>query len=139
MDQAWPPSRIHGSTGPMRLHLIKACYLALITLHSFLVIINSVYTEFYLILSVAVGSTNGWFPESQGNKPWLDHAECACIACLLISYCSLMRHTFVGPMCDFVANQDQWYPTWPTNVEERAMVVYVLSDPCYVVCGADPF
>jgi hypothetical protein len=40
-------------------------------------------------------------------------------------------------MCDFAANQDQWYPTWPTNVEERAMVVYVFSDPCYVVCGAD--
>jgi hypothetical protein len=31
--------------------------------------------EFYLILNVAVGSTNGWFPEGQGNKPWLDQAQ----------------------------------------------------------------
>ena len=29
-------------------------------------------------------------------------------------------------MKDFVKTQDQWYPTWPTNVEDRAMVMYVL-------------
>ena len=28
--------------------------------------------EFYLIMNVAVGGTNGWFPEAQGNKPWLN-------------------------------------------------------------------
>ena len=27
---------------------------------------------FYLILDVAVGGTNGWFPDGAGNKPWLD-------------------------------------------------------------------
>jgi hypothetical protein len=27
---------------------------------------------FYLILNVAVGGTNGWFPDGAGNKPWLD-------------------------------------------------------------------
>ena len=27
---------------------------------------------FYLILNVAVGGTNGWFPDGYGNKPWLD-------------------------------------------------------------------
>lgn len=31
--------------------------------------------EFYLILDIGVGSTNGWFPEGQGNKPWLDRSE----------------------------------------------------------------
>lgn len=35
-------------------------------------LINAVI-EFYLIINVAVGGTNGWFPESQGNKPWLDN------------------------------------------------------------------
>jgi len=30
--------------------------------------------EFYLILNVAVGGTNGWFPEAQGDKPWLNAA-----------------------------------------------------------------
>jgi len=29
---------------------------------------------FYLILNVAVGSKNGWFPDNQGDKPWLDAA-----------------------------------------------------------------
>ncbi|KAF8236768.1 concanavalin A-like lectin/glucanase [Tricholoma matsutake] len=59
--------------------------------------------EFYLILNVAVGSTNGWFPEGQGNKPWLDRAQ--------------------NPMRDFANAQRVWYPTWPSNVEDRAMIV----------------
>ena len=28
--------------------------------------------QFYLIMNVAVGGTNGWFPDGVGNKPWLD-------------------------------------------------------------------
>ena len=28
--------------------------------------------QFYLILNVAVGGTNGWFPDGAGDKPWLD-------------------------------------------------------------------
>ncbi|KAE9401348.1 concanavalin A-like lectin/glucanase [Gymnopus androsaceus JB14] len=31
--------------------------------------------EFYLILNVAVGGTNGWFPDGQGNKPWIDASD----------------------------------------------------------------
>lgn len=32
--------------------------------------------EFYLIMNVAVGSTSGWFPEGQGDKPWFNNAPC---------------------------------------------------------------
>jgi hypothetical protein len=28
--------------------------------------------QFYLVLNVAVGGTNGWFPDGAGSKPWLD-------------------------------------------------------------------
>ncbi|KAF5323729.1 hypothetical protein D9619_012970 [Psilocybe cf. subviscida] len=59
--------------------------------------------EFYLIMNVAVGATTGWFPEAQGNKPWLDRAQ--------------------NPPHDFAKAMAQWYPTWPTNVFDRAMVV----------------
>ena len=34
-----------------------------------------VVIEFYLIMNVVVGSTNGWFPDGQGKKPWLNHAQ----------------------------------------------------------------
>ena len=34
-----------------------------------------VVIEFYLIMNVGVGSTNGWFPDGQGKKPWLNHAQ----------------------------------------------------------------
>ncbi|KAF5375890.1 hypothetical protein D9615_008202 [Tricholomella constricta] len=59
--------------------------------------------SFYLILNVAVGGTNGWFPDGAGNKPWLDGSRTA--------------------MGDFWKNRDRWLPTWPTSVEDRAMVV----------------
>ncbi|TFK20537.1 concanavalin A-like lectin/glucanase [Coprinopsis marcescibilis] len=59
--------------------------------------------EFFLILNVAVGGTNGWFPEQQGDKPWLNGAG--------------------NPMRDFWRAAAQWYPTWGTKVEDRAMVV----------------
>ena len=28
--------------------------------------------QFYLIISLAVGGTSGWFPDRVGGKPWLD-------------------------------------------------------------------
>ncbi|KAG5644402.1 hypothetical protein DXG03_008569 [Asterophora parasitica] len=59
--------------------------------------------EFYLILNVAVGSTSGWFPEGEGEKPWLDHAQ--------------------NPMLDFAKAQAKWYSTWPDTAERRGMVV----------------
>ncbi|KAJ7149763.1 glycoside hydrolase family 16 protein [Mycena crocata] len=57
--------------------------------------------DFYLIMNVAIGGTNGWFPDGQGDKPWLNRAG--------------------NPPLDFINGQKQWLPTWPENVEERAM------------------
>lgn len=51
--------------------------------------------EFYLILNVAVGGTNGWFKDGNSNKPWVDHSPTA-------------------PK-DFWNAQEQWYPTWEKN------------------------
>ncbi|KAG6890189.1 hypothetical protein C0995_010894 [Termitomyces sp. Mi166 len=62
--------------------------------------------SFYLILNVAAGGTNGWFPDRAGDKPWLDGSQNA--------------------MADFWRNKNQWLPTWPTTVEDRALVVCVL-------------
>lgn len=59
--------------------------------------------EFYLILNVAVGGTNGWFPEAQGDKPWLNNGN--------------------TPQLDFLKAIERWYPTWGTSVEQRSMVV----------------
>ncbi|KAJ7720022.1 glycoside hydrolase family 16 protein, partial [Mycena metata] len=57
---------------------------------------------FYLIMNVAVGGTNGWFPDGP-EKPWLDGSGTA-------------------PL-DFLRAQDQWYPTWPQDISKRAMVI----------------
>ncbi|KAF2021808.1 glycoside hydrolase family 16 protein [Aaosphaeria arxii CBS 175.79] len=48
--------------------------------------------DFYLILNVAVGSTNGFFPDGVGNKPWGDQSPTA--------------------MKEFWDGQGAWYPTW---------------------------
>ncbi|KAJ7651192.1 glycoside hydrolase family 16 protein [Roridomyces roridus] len=59
--------------------------------------------DFYLIMNVAVGGTNGWFPDGQGDKPWVNHAG--------------------NPPVDFVSGMGQWGPTWPQDFRDRAMVV----------------
>ncbi|KAJ7245576.1 hypothetical protein C8J57DRAFT_1362437, partial [Mycena rebaudengoi] len=56
---------------------------------------------FYLIMNVAVGGPSGWFPDGP-EKPWLDG----------------LRMT--APR-DFL--QDQWYPSWPQDIERPAMVI----------------
>jgi len=58
---------------------------------------------FYLIMNVAVGGTNGWFPDGIGNKPWLDGSDVA--------------------MSSFAKAQSEWYSTWPSDTKDRAMVV----------------
>jgi len=34
--------------------------------------------------------------------------------------------TFSDPRLDFARAIRQWYPTWPTKLEDRALIVYVL-------------
>jgi len=48
--------------------------------------------EFYLILNVAVGGTNGWFADGDDGKPWVDRSHTA--------------------RKDFWDKRDEWYPTW---------------------------
>ncbi|KAF8460789.1 glycoside hydrolase family 16 protein [Russula ochroleuca] len=62
---------------------------------------------FYLILDVAVGGTNGWFPDGAGNKPWLNGA--------------------INAMQLFAQSQDKWSETWPES-DDRAMRMVATSD-----------
>ncbi|KAF2084367.1 glycoside hydrolase family 16 protein [Saccharata proteae CBS 121410] len=55
---------------------------------------------FHIMLNVAVGGTNGWFPDGIDSKPWADASQTA--------------------RRDFWAAKDQWYPTWQ---ESNEMVV----------------
>ncbi|KAI7782681.1 hypothetical protein LA080_013017 [Diaporthe eres] len=48
--------------------------------------------QFYLILNLAVGGTNGWFKDGKDGKPWLDTSKNA-------------------PK-EFWEARDQWKPTW---------------------------
>jgi beta-glucanase (GH16 family) len=48
--------------------------------------------EFYLILNVAVGGTNGWFEDGASGKPWIDGSTTA--------------------KKDFWSARNSWYPTW---------------------------
>jgi hypothetical protein len=57
---------------------------------------------FHLIMNVAVGSSNGFFPDSEGDKPWID-----------------VDHT---AMRDFWMANSTWLPTWGKG-DERGMTV----------------
>ncbi|RSM00831.1 hypothetical protein CEP52_008900 [Fusarium oligoseptatum] len=58
--------------------------------------------DFYLILNVAVGSTNGWFPDKLGEKPWSDESS--------------------APMRDFWDAKNTWLPSWGEE-KDRGMIV----------------
>lgn len=51
--------------------------------------------EFYLVLNVAVGGTNGWFEDGKVGKPWVDASPSA--------------------KKDFWNARNQWFPTWESN------------------------
>ncbi|KAF4962185.1 hypothetical protein FSARC_9700 [Fusarium sarcochroum] len=59
--------------------------------------------EFYLIINVAVGGTNGWFEDGKSDKPWYDNSPTA--------------------KKDFYEARDQWYPTWKQPQLEVSRVV----------------
>lgn len=48
--------------------------------------------DFYLIINVGVGGTNGWFEDGKSGKPWVDHSTTA--------------------KKDFWNAQSAWLPTW---------------------------
>jgi hypothetical protein len=56
-------------------------------------------------LDLAVGGTNGWFPDNAGSKPWLDGSNIA--------------------MREFAQAQDTWYPTWGSDNEDKSFIMYV--------------
>ncbi|KAF2668729.1 putative secreted glucosidase [Microthyrium microscopicum] len=58
--------------------------------------------KFFLILNVAVGGRNGYFPDGTGSKPWVDDG------------------TTAG--ADFYKAKDQWYPTWGKGSDSGMIV-----------------
>ena len=59
--------------------------------------------EFYLILNLAVGGTNGWFEDGVNGKPWLDGSARA--------------------KKDFYDARDTWLPTWTQPQMEVSKVM----------------
>ncbi|KAH8896899.1 concanavalin A-like lectin/glucanase [Thozetella sp. PMI_491] len=71
--------------------------------------------SFYLILNVAVGSRNGWFPDNVGGKPWLDAATNA--------------------PWTFWSKADRWLPTWGQG-DARGMTIQSVKMWQAGACGA---
>lgn len=57
--------------------------------------------QFYVIFNLAVGGTNGYFPDGMGGKPWSDESQNAAN--------------------EFWSGQGQWMPTW--NGENAALQI----------------
>eukprot|EP00731_Ephydatia_muelleri_P003313 Em0001g3313a len=63
--------------------------------------------RYYLIINLACGGTNGYFPDGLGNKPWSNNDPNA--------------------VNNFYNNKAQWYPTWtsPMAVDSVTVWTYV--------------
>ncbi len=72
--------------------------------------------EFYLILNVAVGSTNSWWTDGVQGKPWVDDSPTA--------------------KRDFWEARDQWYPTWKDNGQMKVKSIKMWQQTGYKGCNA---
>jgi beta-glucanase (GH16 family) len=63
--------------------------------------------DFYLIISLGVGGTNGWFQDGQSGKPWVDSSPTARL--------------------DFWNAKAQWWPTWQEGSEMVIKSVKVIA------------
>lgn len=70
--------------------------------------------DFYLIMNVAVGGTNGWFEDGESGKPWVDGSETA--------------------RRDFWDARDSWFPTWQEAGELRVKSVKMWQQQGYNGC-----
>ncbi len=70
--------------------------------------------DFYLILNVAAGSTNGWFEDGASGKPWVDQSPSAAK--------------------DFWNARNQWYPTWEENGQMTVKSVKMWQQQGYNGC-----
>lgn len=72
--------------------------------------------EFYLVLNVAVGATNGWFHDQQSGKPWIDRSSRA--------------------KKDFWEARDKWYPTWKNGGQMEIKSVKMWQESGHNGCKA---
>ncbi|KAF2740978.1 putative beta-1,3-glucan-binding protein [Polyplosphaeria fusca] len=72
--------------------------------------------DFYLIINVAVGGTNGWFKDGKSGKPWIDDVHDARL--------------------DFYNAQNQWLPTWMENGQMKIKSVKMWQQSGYNGCEA---
>jgi hypothetical protein len=59
--------------------------------------------KFYLALDLTVGATDGWFPDGEGQKPWLDSS--------------------LSAMSDFWIARDKWWNRWSTDPKVRGFAI----------------
>lgn len=70
--------------------------------------------DFYLIINVAVGGTNGWFDDGVASKPWVDASATA--------------------KRDFWNARNQWQPTWEKNGQMTIKSVKMWQEKGYNGC-----
>jgi hypothetical protein len=87
---------------------------------------------FYLIFDVAVGSTNGFFPEGVGNKPWSDSGNAASDFYKGMEF--INRETLKMNTNTWKAI-DTWLPTWGQG-NDRGMTVKSVKMWQQGACGA---
>ena len=95
-----------------------------------------VLLAFYLIMNVAVGGTNGWFPDGADSgttkKPWLNGAISAYLSVCV--HASVTNRSHLDAMQQFAQGQDVWSHNWPKSEDDRALRMYVVFFFCLATC-----
>ena len=54
-------------------------------------------------MDLSVGATDGWFPDGEGGKPWLDNSGTS--------------------MSDFWLSKDKWWNNWSSDPKVRGFAI----------------
>lgn len=78
--------------------------------------------DFYLIMNVAIGGRNGWFPDTLGGKMWFDGSDSKNFRTHIVRRLH-SQYSLVAAMYDFAKAKNQWFPTWAEDVTQRGMAM----------------
>lgn len=70
--------------------------------------------DFYLVINLAVGGTNGWFEDGMAGKPWMDRSPIA--------------------RKEFWDKRKEWFPTWREKGDFRIKSVRMWQQEGYKGC-----
>ena len=109
---------------------VSSAIICWIAKHATVIFCYLLQPKFYLIINLAVGGTNGYFPwdaKNEGGRaqPWSATSTNVCNSSVYIKHLKLssIKQLVIQALLDFWKGKSGWYPTWCNGNETSALQV----------------